>query len=155
MKALHGLTTVVERICVLMTIAMVLIVFVQVIARYLFRHSLTWSEELARYILVWITFLGSTLALRHGTHIGVDILFQVIPTKFHKILMTLNCILIGLFLTVLLAKGAALAITTMSQPSPALKVPIGLVYSVVPISASIMLLFLIYEILKRMASQES
>ncbi|MBZ4687573.1 MAG: Tripartite ATP-independent periplasmic transporter DctQ component [Clostridiales bacterium] len=155
MKLINRMTSVLEQLCAVMMIIMIVVVFMQVIARYFLHNSLTWSEELARYLLIWITFFGSALALKQGVHINVDLLLQVLPTNMKKVVLVINDISISAFLTVLLFKGIDLVRSTIHQPSPAIGIPIGLVYIVMPLSAIAMLLFLFNEFFKKVIKKES
>ena len=60
---------------ILLTITISLLIFAQVICRYVFNYSLYWSEELGRYTLIWITFLGASVGFKRKAHVGVDFLF--------------------------------------------------------------------------------
>jgi len=65
-------------VCI-MGMVMALVVALQVVSRYGFNHSLFWSEELARFLLIWLSFLGATVAYCHGVHPGVDSLVRRLP----------------------------------------------------------------------------
>ena len=69
-------------------LAMTLVVAAQVLSRYLFNHSLFWSEELARYFLVWLSFLGASVAYRRKVHPGIDLLQAKMPASLQKISAT-------------------------------------------------------------------
>ncbi len=60
---------------------MTVIIILQVFMRYLFLYSLSWSEEVARYLMIWVSFLGASLALKYGFHIGVEFVINRIPEK--------------------------------------------------------------------------
>src|SRR6218665_1102432 len=60
---------------------MALMVFANVVLRYLFNSGITLTEEVARLIFVWLTFLGSIVALRHGTHLGMDTIVARVPHR--------------------------------------------------------------------------
>ncbi|HVJ59567.1 MAG TPA: TRAP transporter small permease subunit, partial [Burkholderiaceae bacterium] len=61
--------------------AMVVIVFANVCMRYVFGTSVIWSEEVARHLMIWLTFLGSGMALRSGAQIGIDTLQDALPAR--------------------------------------------------------------------------
>lgn len=68
-------------ICLVAMVAMTIIVFAQVIARYVFHNSFEWAEEISRFLVVWITFGGSAYAFRKGAHIGVTAMVYNGPIK--------------------------------------------------------------------------
>ena len=65
--------------------AMVVLVFTNVVLRYLFNSGIPTSEELSRWLLVWLTFLGAIVALRQHAHLGVDTLVRALPPLGKKI----------------------------------------------------------------------
>src|SRR4030043_1114786 len=64
-----------------MVAVMTVIIILQVFMRYLFLYSLSWSEEVARYLMIWVSFLGASLALKYGFHIGVEFVTNRISEK--------------------------------------------------------------------------
>src|SRR5438045_2320249 len=61
--------------------AMVVLVFSNVVLRYVFNSGIAISEELSRWLLVWLTFLGAIVALRQHAHLGVDTLVRTLPPR--------------------------------------------------------------------------
>lgn len=78
-------------------ILMVIIVFVQVIFRYILNNSLSWSEELVRYIFIWQVWLGASLGMRINEHIRVDMFVKLLPNVPQKILGILTDLLVLAF----------------------------------------------------------
>lgn len=128
-------------ICGLLMAGMLIIIFSQVVARYIFGYSLTWSEEIGRYIFVWITFLGMTVAFRAGSHVALDFLCKSLSGLPRKMLETVNGLLILLLAAAIVYSGWNLFLLGMRQKSPALKIPMQWVYIVVPVSGVILLIF--------------
>ena len=64
--------------CSILMFFMAAIITAQVLSRYIAGNPLTWSEELGRYIFVWMSFLGMAVAIRHGSHVALDILVTVL-----------------------------------------------------------------------------
>ncbi len=73
--------------------AMVVLVFTNVVMRYLFNSGIPTSEELSRWLLVWLTFLGAIVALRQHAHLGVDTLVRALPPLGKKICFFVSYIL--------------------------------------------------------------
>ncbi|MBI2456019.1 MAG: TRAP transporter large permease subunit [candidate division NC10 bacterium] len=124
----------------ILTGVMTVVVFLQVLGRYVFQYPLPWSEELARYLFIWSSLLGAAIALHRGAHISLGLLR---PAGQGAILHQ-QCLDLGLavFLTFLLVEGFRLTLLTTGQPSPALQVPMALIYAAVPTSAALMLVAL-------------
>ena len=119
---------------------MIAIVAAQVFFRYVLNHSLFWSEELARYILVWLTFLGATVAYRRGVHPRIDLFAHRLGPRGARA-MRIGAHLVAMaFLGMLVIYGAQFAYFVRLQISPALQIPKWTVMLVLPISGMIILL---------------
>ena len=133
---------------------MVVVVAAQVFCRYVLNHSLFWSEELARYLLVWLTFLGATVAYHRRVHPSIDILqARVAPAGARA--MTVAGYLVALFFFgVLTVYGLQFAYFVRAQISPALQIPKWTILVVLPLSGLILCLHtcaFLYAALKREA----
>ena len=135
----NRLNSVTEAVCCIFLLAMTLTVALQVIFRYLLGAALTWSEEFSRYGLVWITFLGGSIAVKRGAHMGVEVLVNALSPKARKIVELFTLLTIMGFLVVATVKGIQLALFNMNQHSPAMGVPMGAVYLAIPVGCLIML----------------
>lgn len=99
--------------------------------------ALDWAEEYMRYCAIWITFLGMALCAEDDSHVGVDIVYQLSPTKVRKVLkilcMVAACAFCGMF-SVACFKYVFMALRNM-QRSPVMQVPLWIVYLALPIGA--------------------
>lgn len=120
--------------------AIVAVVFGQVVSRFLFNAPFSWSEEVARYLQVWLIMLGSAACLRKGLHLTVDYAVHSLPESTRRSLRIVSLAGILLFLCVVFASGIALIAATSSQRTPALQVPIWVVYLALPVGSLLMLL---------------
>ncbi len=115
-------------------ISMALIVALQVFFRYVLNHSLFWSEELARFLLVWLSFLGASSAYRRGVHPGVDVFFVRMPLTLQKALRILvHMVSLALF-GIMIFFGCKFAWFVRSQISPALLMPKWIIMGIIPVS---------------------
>ena len=109
--------------------------FVQVILRYAFDSPLTWSEELARYLMIWCAFLGWVIASRHGTHLAMTFVVDKAPRR------TRAAARIGieaatiLFAWVLGRRGLQLAVDAWDIENVAVPFNLGIVYLIEPVAA--------------------
>jgi TRAP-type transport system small permease protein len=120
--------------------AIAILCFLEVILRYLFAESLPWYDELVGYLLVWLTFLGAVLAQSHGQHIGIEDLVARAPEGARRALSLASHLVLVAVHLVLLVYGAQLALRFLDEYATALPLPMGVVYSVIPLSAALMLL---------------
>ena len=118
----------------------VVVVFAQVIWRFVFNDPFSWSEELARYLQVWMVLLAASVCIHEGSHLAVDYLVHYLPFRHRKNLALLVTILMMVFVSGLIVAGIRMIITAQSQTSPALHVPMGVVYLVFPVAGILMLL---------------
>jgi len=112
---------------------MVATTFLQVFFRYVIFHSLPWSEEVSRYALVWLTFIGASYGLRCGVHVAVEALVETLPPGARRLLKAGSYALTAFLGAVLAVYGFKLAQVNMGQLSPSLHIPIGLAYAAVPV----------------------
>lgn len=141
-----GLNHMAERICCVVLLTMTLVVALQVFCRYLLGASLPWSEEFARYSLVWITFLGGSIALKKRAHMGLQTLLDALPPKARNLIETITLIAILGFLSIVTLKGIQLAFFNMAQHSPAMGLPVGIVYLAVPTGSLLMLVHVMEQL---------
>ena len=105
-----------------------------VVARYFFNNPLEWAEEFSRYAFIWIVFLGAAVCTKGGRHIVIDGLVLALPVRFRAFLQVLvDAITLGFMLLLVYYGWILTAFTT--QPTSTLKVPLFVVYVVVPLSA--------------------
>ena len=128
-----------EVTCGVMILTMTLVVTAQVVCRYLLETSLTWSEEASRYLMVWITFLGGSIAFKRGMHTGFDALVRSLSSGARRAARLVTLFTIAAFLVIVGLKGTQLALFNMAQRSPAMKLPMGIVYLAIPAGCLFML----------------
>jgi len=134
---------------------MIGIVAAQVFFRYVLNHSLFWSEELARYILVWLTFLGATVAYRRGVHPRIDLFAHRLGPQGTRA-MRIGAHLVAMaFLGMLVVYGAQFAYFVRLQISPALQIPKWTIMLVLPISGMLMLLHALAAIVSELREHTS
>ena len=126
-------------ITVIMLAVMVIVVFSQVVFRFL-HLSIPWSEELSKYLMIWCAFLGSALCARKGSLIGLEFINAFVPQKGKQVLRFLIFISTAAFLILLIYIGFITCGKVWMQSTPVLKLPMGLMYAAIPIGAVFMLL---------------
>ena len=129
---------------------MILIMFSQVVLRYVFNSPLIWAEELSRYMFVWIVYLGASIAISRKAHLEVDYFIRYLPEEFYnKYVKLIVSILILCFLTVVMVKGLDLANRFLLTPSYTMSfLPQGCVYMAVPVGSFFIFMNLVRVILK-------
>ncbi len=132
------LNRVVENALAAMGVAMALIVCAQVFYRYALNNSLFWSEEVARYLLVWLTFLGASSAYHRGVHPRIDTFAAMLPEKVRRaVRIGIHFVSLILFI-MMVVFGIQFSYFIRLQISPALSLPKWIVTSVIPLSGLIL-----------------
>jgi TRAP-type transport system small permease protein len=103
-KAIHYFFKLLEFLVVACMVAMVIMVFGNVILRYAFNSGITVSEEMSRYCFIWLTYIGAMVAMRDGAHLGVDTLIKKLPLNGKKACFAISQSLM-LFCNVLFLMG--------------------------------------------------
>lgn len=131
MKILHFLDNHLEQcILVFLLSAMSLIIGVQIFMRYVVQESLTWSEEIARYLFIWVSYIGVSYAVKMNAHIRVEAAIMFMPDKVKKYVQLLSNIVFLIFAIFVVKEGYVLSmkIFTFGQNSPAMGIPMGYIY---------------------------
>jgi TRAP-type C4-dicarboxylate transport system permease small subunit len=124
-------------------LAMVTIIFAQVIARYVLHNSLSWSEEMGRYLFVWMTFIGSAIAVRNKLHVSLDMLTSRLPSGWQKLCLVVGYVSMLIFTAVLIYGGYLFVLRGSSQNSAAMQIPMQYVYLVLPIGGGLIFFYLL------------
>lgn len=120
--------------------AMALIVFANVVLRYTTSESIEWAEEVARYLMVWLTFLGAGPVLRYGGHIAVDNLQDGLPTAWAKGLRLLIATLLFGFFAFMVWGGALYLERAQFQMTPTTQISMAWVYAAMPVGGLLLIL---------------
>ena len=134
--------------CIAMMVMLVTI-FAQVISRYCFHYTPEWSEELARYLFVYVVFLGSALIMGESGHLAVEFLPTYYKgTLFGKFLQVVALVCGYIFVAILFTQGCTMVDKMHSQISPGLGLSMSYVYAVIPVSSVLMFLYLVRNTLR-------
>lgn len=123
-------------------------VLVQVGTRFILGQSFSFTEELARFALIWLSILGAAFLTGKNEHLYMDFFFAKLNIKNKIIFTKITQILIGFFaLVVLVIGGANLSFITWSlgQKSPSLGIPIAYVYMIVPFSGLLIMFYALFN----------
>jgi TRAP-type transport system small permease protein len=137
---------------------MVVLVFGNVVLRYAFNLGITVSEELSRFLFVWLTFLGAIIAFRERGHLGVDMVVSRLPAVGKKTCLIVSQVLM-LYVTWLFLEGSwQQTLINLSVRSPSAGISMGMFYGVgviFSVSAGLIILHDLYRVLTgRMSEQE-
>lgn len=119
----------------ILVLAIVLVMLLQIVCRYFFNNSLIWSEEFCRYCYIYFMFIGTSLAVRERSELRVDAVVSILPEKARGVLNVIVDIAVFLMLVYLSYWSIPMVQSMYYQGgySPALKLPVFIVYMSVPI----------------------
>lgn len=119
---------------------MTIVVFAATMSRYFNLVSMPWSEELARYIMVWMAYIGASLGIKRNAHLGVEVVMNKLPKKFkaYSDLLRAGIILLFNVLIIYFSYKIISHQIKIGQTSPALFMPIWLAYLAVPVGTFMM-----------------
>jgi C4-dicarboxylate transporter DctQ subunit len=144
-----------EVLLVMFLSALTIVVFLQVLFRYVFNLPLFWTEETARYCLIWASMLGAGYALRHGQHIAVTYVVDRLPAGLYRATVRLAQIGVLAIIVVILWGGIELVSITQHQTSPALRIPMAYPYLAMPTGALFMLVHQFALLFERVPARSS
>ena len=142
MKALFMIDDVVSKLVkVILTIlfaAITIVIFMQIIYRYVLLKPIPWAEEVARYLFVWISFLGAGVAVKLKSHVGVGFVINMLPKRITKMALTFSYLLCAAFSILMTIHGWTLVLRTSGQVSAAMRMPMSYAYLAIPVGFFIM-----------------
>jgi TRAP-type C4-dicarboxylate transport system permease small subunit len=142
------LGVIISVIIVALLMLMSVMMFAQVVGRYLFHNGIFWAEELSRFSMVTMVFFGAGLACKNKDHIRVTILDEFFKGNFRKLYrLVIACVSIC-FLVILAYYGFFVLPTVSGQISANMQVRMNFIYMMIPIGALIMILYLVIEIIE-------
>lgn len=129
-----------EIFLVILLVVMVILIFVQVVMRYCFNSSLSWSEELARILFIWVSWVGISLGQKKSEHIKITMVTDKLKGNAKKTILVLSDLCTLAILGILCVKGTEVVthIMGLGAAMPATGFPKWIVYSAVPLSCLLM-----------------
>lgn len=147
--------TSVEVVAVIALAVMAATVFFEVVDRYILNLGYFWTEELARFLLVWCSLLAAVIAVDRRGHFAVTFFVErLLPRKLDPVIEVAVVICLVAATLLLSIKGWELTVSSQGEMSPALRVPMAWVFVGLPISGTLMLFTLLTQVLINLAGNE-
>lgn len=144
------LDNILEKILITIMAIMVINVIWQVASRYIVQSPSAFTDELSRYLLIWLSILGASYVTGKKMHLSIDLLAMKLNPKNKRKLNAIIYLIVALFATLVMVLGGARLVYitfTLGQTSPALEIPLAYVYIVLPIGGLVILYYSIINIL--------
>lgn len=157
MRVLHIVKKVLDRsleVLVMLVVAVLVVdVLWQVFTRLILKDPSTKTEELATFMLIWVSLLGAAVALGRGAHLGIDYFVGKLPARtrvFTEVIVFFSVALFSFFVMVVGGLDLVLSMLDLGQESAALRVKMGYVYLAVPISGCFLTLYAVIGLVERL-----
>lgn len=151
-ERINRLVVLAAALFLLLTVAIVL---ANVLSRYALHVSLTWSAELSRYSMIWSALLAASVLVNRRQHLSVDILERHLRGRVRVAAQVITSVGSMTFFLILLLSGWTLVTRTSGQVASSIEVlPMNVVYSIVPVSALLMLLGSVVVLLRTLHGEE-
>jgi TRAP-type C4-dicarboxylate transport system permease small subunit len=107
---------------------MSILVFGNVVLRYLFNSGITWSEEMARFLFIWLVLLGAIGALKDNAHLGVDMVVKRLPKPLKKLVYMISNLLVLIVLYQVIDGSWKMTVLNADSLAPATNMPLSMIY---------------------------
>ncbi|NMB15984.1 MAG: TRAP transporter small permease [Firmicutes bacterium] len=131
-KILATVQRTLELLVIVSMAATTVVVLIGVFCRYILASSLPWTEELSRYLLVWIGFLAAPIAMRRGAHVGMQFIKLMLPERIRYWTSLMGSGMVLVFLGFVFVQGLNLLVGVAGQLSPAMSLPMTWAYAAIP-----------------------
>jgi TRAP-type transport system small permease protein len=148
-SSINKLLTILMVLC--LTVMSVLI-FGNVVLRYVFNTGIVWAEEMSRFLFVWMIFLGALVAFKENSHLGVDMLTRRLPFAIKRILFVISNIIVLFTLWIVIDGSWKMTLVNIDNLAPVTKLPYAYVYGIgiiAGIGIGLIILFNIYKAIFR------
>ncbi|UDM07089.1 TRAP transporter small permease [Halomonas sp. NyZ770] len=143
----RGLDAIIQPVVFAGMAALIGVITLQIVSRVFF-SAVGWTEEVARFLLVWITFLAGTLAFQRGRHIAVTFAVDALPLPLRKLARLAALAIVLAFMITLVVIGHRYMQVQSFQKSAALRLSMTYVYAVIPLSAGIMAWYALVDMIE-------
>ena len=137
---------------ILLVAVIVVVVFAQVLARYVFHYPLPWGEEVVRFAFVYLIFVGAVVGMKNRAHLNIDFLLVALPPRARRLLNLLVNVLVAVFLGFVIVQGGKFVRMSGTQGTPYLQIPMSYAYAVIPFGALAMLYYLVRQTVELLKS---
>jgi TRAP-type C4-dicarboxylate transport system permease small subunit len=144
-----------DLLCAALLVAIVLMIFANVVGRYFFRAPLHWSDELAQYLFLWLSYLGALAALMKGQHYSVSLLIEALPKSLSISVKAISHVILIVILGILIWYGWKMVDILKFQKTPALRMSVYYFYLALPVTSALMLLVVIKQLFDTLRGRPS
>lgn len=142
----HFVGKMIEKILLALMVVLVAVTFMQVLARFVFKIPISWSQEMVKLCFVWIIFMGAAIAVKEGAHLTLDMISSHLPEGMQRIIRIMVLSLMLLCAVIMLYGGGRYCINCASKTMITMPLPADVQYISMPISALFMIWYLLEQL---------
>jgi TRAP-type transport system small permease protein len=154
-RCVDGLVAVVRWLCIVLATALFVVVVAAVVARYGFGQAVSWTEEVPRYLLIWISFLAAAVGVLKREHVGFDVLFYKLPPRTRRMIALALTALIGGFGWIMLRYGITFVSDFGSDLMETIPYTNYWYYVAMPISGFLIMVFALKLLVDELGGREA
>lgn len=139
----------VEGVCAVAVLALALIVFVQVLNRYVMKTPLPWSEDLAMLLFQWVAFLGAALGVKRWQHFGIEVAVRALPQRAHRWVTWLVPVPVAAVALTMVVQGSVMVRMSVPRTFASMDLSYLWAYLPIPISGALMLIYLVQRLIRQ------
>jgi TRAP-type C4-dicarboxylate transport system permease small subunit len=139
-----------EYLCAGLLLVIVGLVFSNVVGRYFLHAPIRWSDEVAQFLFLWLSYLGALAALMGGRHYSFPNVINMLPANLRLAAKTVSDLIVLAMLAILVWGGVVLVDLLHHQRSPAIDLPVYYVYAALPLVSFLMALVIVFQIIARL-----
>ncbi|MFD2368715.1 TRAP transporter small permease [Brevibacillus sp. GCM10020057] len=154
-KVSKSLSSLLDVVMAVSLAIMAILVFGNVVLRYLFNSGITWSEEMSRFLFIWLIFLGAIGALKDNEHLGVDMFVKRLSPLMKKVVFVITNGLILYVLWLVLDGSWKMTLINIDSKAPATGLPLGYVYGIGIVMSICMAIVVVSNLYRVLFGKES
>lgn len=148
----HYSLKIAKLLCIYLLGVMTFVVLSGVFFRYVLGSALAWTEEVSKFLMIWMALMGAPVGLHLGTHVGIDALKAALKGRSHFSLLLLGQLIILSLLWVWIKEGIAMTMMARMQTASSVDLSLGWVYLAIPVGSFMMLMIAIQQIIQTLKS---
>ncbi len=144
----------VEKICMVLVVALAIVVFLQVFNRFVLKAPLAWSEDLAMLLFQWVSFLGAAVGVKRMRHFGIELVVKKLsPGARHSVEIIIPWIM-GLVALTMVTEGYKLVLFNQNRIYASMDLSYVWTYSAIPVSGVLILTYLVQQEIARLRGRK-
>jgi TRAP-type C4-dicarboxylate transport system permease small subunit len=140
----------IERICMVLVLALAVVVFLQVFNRFVLKAPLAWSEDLAMLLFQWVAFLGAAVGVKRMRHFGIELVVKRLPEKARHWIEILTPFIVGIVAVTMITEGYKLIQFNINRIYSSMDLSYIWAYLPIPLGGVLIIIFLIQQEARRL-----